>query len=135
MSMVAETLYERLKKLPMKCNSFEVRFVTEDYDEIFDSLIWSVDADEDLRLWRPEDDEWDDASSFTVEELKDLLNGDWNEEEDDDENPQIVCCDSEVFVVDPDWRSDGEPDHTFYSISYRQFKINWKRHLVDVFID
>ena len=135
--MVAETLYEKLKKLPQKCNSFDVRFVSGEYEETFDSLIWSVDADGDLRLWRPEDDEWDDASPFTVEELKDLLLGNWNEEDDDDndDNPQVVCYDSEVYVVDPDWRSDGEPDHTFYSIEYRPFNINWKRHRVEVFID
>ena len=132
--MNAAILYEKLDRLPSKCDSFDVRFTTHDRSESFESLLWSVDDDGDLRLWRPEDDdEWERASQYTVDELKDLLAGYDNHDEDDDD--QQVCDDSEVFVVDPDWDEDGDPDHTFYSICYRRFEINWKRHRVDVFID
>lgn len=132
--MNAATLYEKLDRLPSKCDSFGVRFTTHDRSESFESLLWSVDDDGDLRLWRPEDDdEWERASQYTVDGLKDLLAGYDNHDEDDDD--QQVSDDSEVFVVDPDWDEDGDPDHTFYSICYRRFEINWKRHRVDVFID
>jgi len=132
--MNAATLYERLDRLPSKCDSFTVRFTTNNRSESFESLLWSVDDDGDLRLWNPEDDEeWERASPYSVDGLKNLLAGYDNHDEDDDD--QQVRDDSDVYVVDPDWDDCGDPDHTFYSICFRRFEINWKRCRVDVFID
>lgn len=132
--MNAATLYEKLDRLPSKCDLFDVRFTTSNRSVSFESFLWSIDDDGDLRLWRPDgDEEWERASSYSIDELKDLLSGYYNHDEDEDD--QQVYGDSEVFVVDPDWDEDGDPDHDFYSICWRRFEINWKRHRVDVFIE
>jgi hypothetical protein len=120
-------LYELLDRLPARCDQFKVRFSLVDRAFWIQSECWYVDEDDDLifSIYTDEDHE-----EFTVEEVKDILSGTWNDEYDD----QDVFDWQEVYIEDVDDDEDDGEIKTYYEIIANRFQINWKRQRVDVFI-
>ena len=127
------TLYELLDRLPERCDDFTVRFTLHDRTDWIQPECWRVDDDDDLILTLWNDDEDHDDDEYTVDRLKDLLDGYWND--DCDEGQEIYDW-REVYVEDVETGEyTGEEDSTYYDILDDRFEINWKRERVDVFLE
>lgn len=127
------TLYEMLDRLPVRCDDFIVRFTSHDRSYWFQSGCegWIVDEDRDLLLSLWGEDAADDV--YTVEQLKDLLEGYCNDEcADGQEVFDWMTVYIERVVLDDDYEVD---DRVYYEILDDRFEVNWKRGRVDVFIE
>ena len=126
------TLYELLDRLPERCDYFKVRFTRHDRTEWVQPECWKVDdGDLILSLWNDGEDHDDDE--YTVDGLKDLLDGYWN---DDCEEGQEIYDWQEVYLEDVETDEyTGDEDSTYYDILDDRFQINWKRERVDVFME
>ena len=129
------TLYELLDRLPERCDYFTVRFTLHDRSEWIQPECFHIDDDGDLILtiWS-KDEGPDKVNVFTVDRLKKLLDGYWNDTEDDEDEMVFNWRDIYVMGKDYDEYSDEE-DTTYYDILNHMFSINWKRGRVDIFID
>ena len=132
------TFYELLDRLPERCDDFKVRFTLHDRTNWIQPECWHVDDDGDLILTLWDDDEDHDDDEYTIDRLKDLLDGYWNDECDED---QEIYDWREVYIEDFEWIGNGDQYgprdrcNTYYDILDDRFEINWKRERVDVFIE
>lgn len=127
------TLYELLDRLPERCDDFVVRFTLHDRTYWIQPECSHVDDEGDLILTLFKDDDDHDDDEYTIDSLKDLLDGYWNDECDEG---QEVYDWREVYVMDIEAGDyyDYE-DGDYYDILDDRFEINWKRGRVDIFID
>ena len=125
------TLYELLDRLPERCDYFTVRFTLHDRSEWYQTECWHVDDDDDLILTRWYDD--DDHDAYTVDRLKDLLDGYWNDE--CDEGQEVYVWRDVYFMSKVKDEYDDYTEGDYYDILDDRFEINWKRERVDVFIE
>ena len=116
------TLYELLDRLPESCDDFTVRFTPRDRSDWIQPECWRVVEGDCLILTVWDDGEGHDDDNQTVDRLKDLLDGYWNDEcEEEDE----VYFYQYVYV---------ECDGIWHDILDDRFEINWKRERVDIFV-
>lgn len=114
----ADDLFSRLEQLPDDCDDFVVRFKAEQGRRWIQPTEWHIHDDNDLVLKDSED--VDDP--FTVQSLKDILNGQM------DNDDQRVCSDTRIFLDIPD--KDG--DSVWFRPLDDQFSINRDKDLVVV---
>lgn len=127
------TLYELLDRLPERCDGFTVRFTLHDRTDWVQPECWRVDDEGDLILSVWNDGEDHDDDEYTVDGLKDLLDGYWN---DDCEEGQEIYDWQEVYLEDVETDEyTGDEDSTYYDILEDRFQINWKRERVDAFME
>lgn len=120
--MCVGEFYEMLDSLPEACDNFDVRFTTHNRSVWIYPDGYGVDGDGDLCINSTYDAD-DNRDTYTVDDLKELLSGDWNNESD------YVEDDMDVYAEYRDY--DGSE---YYLVLNHRFWINWKRKRVDVFI-
>lgn len=120
--MCVGEFYEMLDSLPEGCDGFDVRFTTHNRSVWIYPVGYHIDSDGDLCINSAYDAD-DNRDTYTVDDLKELLSGDWNNE------CEYVEDDMDVYA---EYRDYDESE--YYLVLNHRFWINWKRGRVDVFI-
>ena len=120
--MCVGEFYEMLDSLPEVCDNFDVRFTTHNRSVWIYPDGYGVDGDGDLCISSTYNAD-ENRDTYTVDELKELLSGDWNNGRD--------CIEDEMEVY-AEYCGFDESD--YYLVLNHRFWINWKRERVDVFI-